>query len=160
MAPRSNLMHFAFLGAITIKGIDGLIEFVAGVIIAVAGSQQVYNFAIWATAPELARHPESPAAHAIRHSAYGLTHASQRFVIVYLIAHGVLKLGLAINLFIEHMWIFPASAALLVGFITFMSARLMAHWSPWLFAFALFDAMTLALVLNEWRVRAMHPKVR
>jgi hypothetical protein len=28
-----------------------------------------------------------------------------------------------------------------------------AHWSPWLFAFALFDTVTLALVLNEWRMR-------
>src|SRR5256885_16831926 len=154
MTQRSSLMHFAFIGAITIKGIDGFIEFVAGIVLAVVGSQQVYDFAIWATAPEIARHPESHAVHAIRHGAYGLTHTSQRFVIVYLIAHGVLKLGLAINLFIEHMWIFPASAAVLLGFIAFMSARLMAHWSPWLFAFALFDAMTLALVLNEWRVRA------
>lgn len=153
MARNSSLMHVAFLSAIAIKGIDGFIEFVAGIVIAILGSQQVYNFAIWATAPEMARHPESHAAHAIRHGAYGLAHTSQRFVIVYLIAHGVLKLGLAINLFIEHMWIFPASIALLLGFIAFMSAKLNAHWSPWLFAFAVFDAATLALVLNEWRVR-------
>jgi uncharacterized membrane protein len=59
-----------------------------------------------------------------------------------------------INLFIEHLWIFPVSVAVLLGFIGFMGARLAAHWSPWLFAFAVFDTMTVALILNEWRVRA------
>ena len=154
MTQRSSLMHFAFIGAITIKGIDGFIEFVAGIVLAVVGSQQVYNFAVWATAPEIARHPESHAAHAIRHGAYGFVHSSHKFAVVYLLAHGVLKIGLVINLFIEHLWIFPVSVAVLLGFIGFMGARLAAHWSPWLFAFAVFDTMTVALILNEWRVRA------
>jgi uncharacterized membrane protein len=146
-------MHLAFVGAITIKGIDGLIEFVAGIVIAVLGSQQVYDFAVWATAPEIARHPESHTAYAIRNGAYSFAHGSHKFAVIYLLAHGVLKLGLVINLFIEHLWIFPVSVAVLLGFIGFMSLKLVAHWSPWLFAFALFDAATVALILNEWRVR-------
>ena len=41
-------------------------------------------------------------------------------------------------------------AVILVGFITFMSWRLSEQWSDWLLGFALFDVLTLALVLNEW----------
>jgi uncharacterized membrane protein len=153
MAQRSSPLHLAYLGAIAIKGLDGLVETVAGLIIAIYGSQQVYNFALWATAPEIARHPESHAVHAIRHGAYGLAHSAPKFAIVYLLAHGALKLGLVINLFIEHMWIFPASIVVLLGFIGFMGVKLMAHWSPWLFAFAMFDVLTVALIANEWRAR-------
>lgn len=153
-------MHLAYLAAITIKGLDGLVEFVAGLFIALVGSQQVYEFAIWATAPEIARHPESHAVHAIRHGAYGLAHSSPKFAVVYLLAHGVLKIGLFVNLLIEHMWIFPASVVVLLGFIGFMGLKLIAHWSPWLFAFALFDTVTLALVLNEWRVRSLATRRR
>jgi uncharacterized membrane protein len=105
------------------------------------------------TAPEIARHPESHAVHAIRHGAYGLAHSSHRFAIVYLLAHGILKLGLVINLLIEHLWIFPVSITVLLGFIAFMAAKLAAHWSPWLCAFAMFDLLTVALIANEWRVR-------
>jgi len=150
---RNPLLHRAFQVAIGIKGLDGLVEFMAGLIIALVGSQQVYRFAIWATAPEIARHPESHTAHAIRHGAYNFTLHSHRFVIIYLLAHGLLKIGLVINLFIEHLWIFPVSAVVLLAFIGFMGLKLAAHWSPWLFAFALFDTVTLALILNEWRMR-------
>jgi uncharacterized membrane protein len=153
MPARSKLLHRAYQVAIGIKGLDGVIEFVAGMIIALVGSRQVYHFAIWATAPEIVRHPESHTAHVIRHGAYNFAHHPHKFAIIYLLAHGLLKIGLVVNLFIEHMWIFPASVVVLLGFIAFMAAKLMAHWSPWLFAFALFDTATLALVLNEWRVR-------
>jgi uncharacterized membrane protein len=153
MLQRSIFLHRAYFVAIGIKGLDGVMEFIAGLIIAFVGSQQVYNFAVWATAPEIARHPESHTVHAIRHGAYSFAHHSHKFAIVYLLAHGALKIGLVVNLFIEHMWIFPVSTAVLLGFIWFMGLKLLAHWSPWLFAFAVFDTVTVALVLNEWRVR-------
>ena len=158
MRQRPAPLHLAYLVAISIKGIDGFIEFVAGTIVAAVGSQQVYNFAVWATAPEIARHPDSHAAHAIRHGAYTFAHGAHKFAIVYLLAHGVLKIGLVINLFIEHLWIFPTSVVVLLGFIGFMGIKLAEHWSPWLFAFALFDMVTLALVLNEWRARTQWPR--
>ncbi|MBV8798865.1 MAG: DUF2127 domain-containing protein [Alphaproteobacteria bacterium] len=158
MPSRRTLMHRAYQVAIAIKGLDGAIEFLAGLFIALVGSRQVYHFAIWATAPEIARHPESHAAHAIRHGAYNFAHHSHRFAIIYLLTHGLLKIGLVVNLFLENMWIFPASVVVLLGFIAFMTAKLVAHWSPWLFAFALFDTLTLALVLNEWRVRLAQRK--
>jgi uncharacterized membrane protein len=153
MAKRPALLHIAYLIAIVIKGFDGLVETVAGLLIAIYGSSQVYEFAVWLTAPEIARHPESHAVRAIRHGAYGLAHSSHRFAIVYLLAHGILKLGLVINLLIEHLWIFPVSITVLLGFIAFMAAKLAAHWSPWLCAFAMFDLLTVALIANEWRVR-------
>ncbi|HEX3944402.1 MAG TPA: DUF2127 domain-containing protein [Rhizomicrobium sp.] len=153
MLSRSKSLHLAYLIAIAIKGIDGLIEFVAGVLIASFGSHELYHFAIWATAPELARHPASHAVHAIRHGAYHFAHSPHEFAIIYLLAHGLLKIGLVINLFIEHLWIFPVSVVVLLGFIGFMGLKLAAHWSPWLFAFAMFDMLTVALVVNEWRMR-------
>jgi uncharacterized membrane protein len=153
MARSSSPLHVAFLAAIAIKGLDGLIEAVAGLIFAIAGSERVYDFALWATAPELERHPASHAVHAIRHGAYGLTHASHRFVITYLLIHGLIKLALVINLMIEKMWVFPVSVALLLGFIAVMGVKLTHQWSAWLFAFAMFDVITVALVAHEWRVR-------
>ena len=87
----------------------------------------------------------------VRHSANGLAHASTLFVIVYLLAHGLIKLGIAVNLLRGKVWMYPIASALLAGFVVFMSYRLTLHFSGWLLAFALFDVVTLALVVNEWK---------
>jgi uncharacterized membrane protein len=148
---RSSLAHRAYLAAIAIKGLDGAIEIVLGAIVAILGAQRFYALLIAWSAPEIASSPDNLAIQFVRHSANRLAHASTAFVIVYLLAHGVLKLGIAINLLRGKSWIYPVAVAVLAGFIAFMSYRLTHHWSAWLFAFALFDAITLALVINEWR---------
>ena len=45
---------------------------------------------------------------------------------------------------------YPLAALVLTGFIAFMSYRLSQRWSDLLLGFALFDLLTLALVINEW----------
>jgi uncharacterized membrane protein len=151
-----SLSHRAYQAAIAIKGFDGAVEILIGIAVAVLGRQGLYDLLINVAAPELENHPDSHISHAILRSADGLMHASHGFMIVYLLAHGVLKLGIAIGLFRERTdWIFPVGSAVLLGFIVYMGLHLSVHRSYWLFAFALFDAVTLALVLNEWRNQAM-----
>jgi uncharacterized membrane protein len=148
---RSSVAHRAFLAAIAVKGLDGALELALGAIVAIVGVQRLYSILISITAPEIASDPDNHTVQFVRHSANGLAHASTLFVIVYLFAHGALKLGIAINLMRDKSWIFPIATAVLAGFILFMGYRLTLHWSTWLFALASFDVMTLGLVLNEWR---------
>jgi uncharacterized membrane protein len=73
-------------------------------------------------------------------------------VIFYLLVHGLLKLGIALALLRgTARWVFPAASLILTGFIAYMSWRLSLRWSDWLLGAALFDLLTLGLVLNEWR---------
>ena len=111
--------------------------------------QQRRRFLI--AASELDLHPESRAVHLLRHGASSLAHASSRFVVVWLLVHGVLKLFLAVELLRGRSWIFPVAAAILAGFVAFMTYKLSVHYSPWVLALALFDLITVILVLNEWR---------
>jgi uncharacterized membrane protein len=124
-----TFLHFAFLAAIVLKGVDGIIEAAVGLVIWVAGSWPIYRFVVRIT----------------------LAHASHPFVVTYLLIHGFLKLAIAVSLLLGKVWIFPIASAVLAGFILYMGFRLTTHWSGWLLGFALFDALTLLLVLNEWR---------
>jgi uncharacterized membrane protein len=151
LTERSPTLRFAFIAAVIVKGIDGAIESVAGAIVALAGTQSLYALLIRVTAPELELHPQSHAVHLIRHGAQGLVHASSRFVAIWLLVHGILKLALAVELLRGRRWIFPVASGVLACFVGYMAYRLTGHWSTWLLAFALFDVMTIALVLNEWR---------
>ncbi len=118
----------------------------------ILGSQVLYDLAVDWTAPELESNPASHIAHWIRHGASALNHGPTTFVVIYLLAHGIIKLAIAISLLRERStWIFPVAIAVLGAFVAFMGYRLAIHWSWWLLALALFDAITIALVANEWR---------
>ena len=150
MVRRSPLLHYAYLGAILIKGFDGAAEALAGLVIAITGPERLYEWVIRLTAPELTGH--HPALHAIRTGATKLAESSHEFVIFYLLVHGLLKLGIVMALLRGGgRWVFPVASLILTGFIVYMSWRLSIRWSDWLLGFALFDFLTLALVLNEWR---------
>jgi uncharacterized membrane protein len=150
--PKPLFSHRAYQAVIAIKGLDGAIEVLAGAIVAIAGVRRLSSYIELVMAPELAAHFSDHAARAVRHGATGLEHASAAFIVFYLLVHGILKLGIAVNLLREkRQWVFPVATAILTGFILFMGYRLTMHWSGWLFGFALFDCLTVALVLNEWR---------
>jgi uncharacterized membrane protein len=154
LAKRLPLLHYVYLGAILIKGFDGALETVLGLVISLTGPQRFYDWLIRITAPELTGN--HPAFHAIRNGAERLAQGSHEFIIFYLLVHGFLKLGVVIALLKGGgRWVFPVAALILAGFVAYMGWRLSLRWSGWLLSFALFDFFTLALVLNEWRnVRA------
>lgn len=144
--------HLAYVAAIAVKGFDGGVETLLGLVIWATGPQQLYRWVVRITAPELYDGSHVETVHAIRNGARHLATTDNRFVIVYLLTHGILKLALAsVLLKGGGRWIFPVGSLILLGFITYMSYRLSQQWSNWLLGFALFDALTLALVLNEWR---------
>jgi len=151
MKRETAVLRVAFLVAVVVKGLDGLIESVAGVGVAVIGTQGIYNLVIAFTAPELDLHPQSKTVHLLRHGASSLAHASSRFIVIWLLLHGIVKFVLAIELLRGKSWIFPVAAAILSGFVAYMAFKLVNRYSPWLLAFALFDLITVALVLTEWR---------
>lgn len=158
MAKRAQLLHDAYLGAILIKGFDGAIETLAGFIIAVTGPERLYEWVFRLTAPELAE-GHHPALHAIRSGAAKLANGPHHFVIIYLLVHGLLKLGVVLALLKgTARWIFPVASLILTAFIAYMSWRLSLHWSNWLLGAALFDLLTLGLVLNEWRMHDSRSK--
>ena len=56
MPPRTHVFfHRAYFVAIFLKGFNGLLEFLAGLIFAIAGSERLYAWVIRLTAPELYR---------------------------------------------------------------------------------------------------------
>jgi len=84
--------------------------------------------------------------------AQALAQSPGHFVIFYLFVHGSLKMAItAVLLRGRGAWIFPFAGAILLGFIGFFAFDLSRHWSDWVLGLALFDTVTLMLVVNEWR---------
>ncbi|HVW74727.1 MAG TPA: DUF2127 domain-containing protein [Rhizomicrobium sp.] len=150
-AQKTSPVHLAYLVTLTVKGFDGAIEILAGLVILLTGPQRIYRWVVRVTAPELYDGSHVAAVHAIRRGAQHLATSGAHFVEFYLVVHGLLKLALVVVLLRGGgRWIFPVGALILLGFISYMVMRLSEQWSGWLLGFALFDVLTLALVLSEW----------
>lgn len=152
-AAKRSLIDIAYIVTIAIKGFDGGLETLAALVIWLTGPQRFYRWVVRITAPELYDGSHVRAVHAIRKGAEHLATNGDHFVVFYLLVHGVLKLTLAAVLLRGGggRWVFPVGTLILTSFIAFMCYRLSEQWSGWLLGFALFDALTLALVLIEWR---------
>ena len=151
MRKPGTVAHLAYLITIAVKGFDGAVELLIGLLIIFAGPDRIYLLILRLTAPELDDHPDSRMIHAIRRGVSGLATGEAGFAIVYLLIHGLLKLGLAVALLRGGTrWIYPVASLILSAFVAFMSVRLGMRWSNLLLAFALFDLVTLLLVINEW----------
>lgn len=146
------LIHLAYLVTILIKGFFGLLEFTGGTIIAIFGPQRLNTFVLQWTNPELYETHQNEALILLRHATAALAQSHGYFVIFYLFVHGALKMTItAVLLRGRGAWVFPFASAILLGFIGFFCYDLVHSWSNWVLALALFDTLTLALVLNEWR---------
>jgi uncharacterized membrane protein len=152
-AKPNSLVHLAYILTIADKGIDGGIETVLGLTIWLSGPSRWYAFLLHFSAPELLEEPGSHRfVELVRSGAVNLLHSPVSFIVTYLLIHGLLKLALATVLLRGGgRWIFPVATAILLAFIAFMSWHLAVHWSNWVLGFAIFDFVTLLLVLNEWR---------
>lgn len=152
LANRQPLLHAFYLATILIKGFFGLLEFTGGAIIAIFGPQRLYGLVLRVIDPELYEGGHIRTAELVLKGAAALASSPGHFVIFYLFVHGTLKMAITAVLLRGHgAWIFPTASVILLGFIGFFAYDLSHHWSGWVLGLALFDTLTLALVLNEWR---------
>ena len=151
MTSRSPFLHTAYLVTILIKGLFGLLEFTGGVILAGLGPERIYGVVLRVIDPELYEDGHIRTAQLVLKGAAALAQTPAHFVIFYLLVHGALKMTITgVLLRGRGRWVFPVASAILLGFIAFFAYDLGQHWSNWVLGLALFDTLTLALVVNEW----------
>ena len=142
--------RIAFLVTVAIKGIDGIIETILGLFIALVGPDKLLLLVLRFTVPELHNNPANNVAEAVQSGAAKVTTIGT-FAIVYLLVHGILKAGIAVDLLRGKRWIFAPAILILSGFVLFLGYRTVQQWSVWSCSLALFDLFTVTLVINEWR---------
>jgi uncharacterized membrane protein len=139
------------LGAL-FKGAEGLLELVAGVWLAFDPAI-VHTLLFRLASRELLHDPADRIAHALRHLADSITPGAERFAVMYLVAHGIVKVVLAVGLLRERRWAFPFGIVLLLLFAAYQVYRFSHTHAPLLPVLAALDAAIAWLVWREGRVR-------
>ena len=152
--PPPSAQHRLFDIVVILKGLNGLVELVAGtaLILIPAGA-----IAIWAealTRHELSTDPNDFIANLIVHWAANFGHGTQVFAAVYLLLHGVAKTTLASLLLMGQKIAYPIALAFFSLFVGYALYRLTLSWSWVLAAVVLFDILTIVVIGREWRTEA------
>ena len=150
---KEKALHDFFLISIWIKGLVGVIETVAGIVLLVVTQQALAALVVRWTDPELTEDSHDLIATWLRNSAEHWGAGTQTFASVYLIVHGLIKILLVAGLMRKKMWAYPVSIWVLGAFIVYQCYRFTVTHSVWLVLLTLLDIVVVFLIFHEYRMR-------
>lgn len=151
--PVNGSLHRLFQVAVVMKGLDGVLEFIGGVLLLFVSPSALHRLVVVLTQHELAEEPDDWLVMTLRHAAESLSVETKHFASAYLIAHGILKVFLAASLWRERLWAFPLALYVLAIFVAYQLHRLARTHSTVLLALTVLDAAVMVLIWREYRSR-------
>jgi uncharacterized membrane protein len=146
-----DLLDRAFAVGIILKGLDGILEVVGGVLLLVVSPTTIDNLSRALTQHELSEDPHDFLATHLLHAAGSLTGSSLEFGAAYLLLHGVVKIVLVTALLRDKIWAYPWMLAFLIVFIVYQIYRMTFAFSIGLFLLTVFDIVVVWLTYREYR---------
>jgi uncharacterized membrane protein len=137
--------------SIALKGLDGLLEIIGGIVLLFVAPATLQHWARTLTAHELAQDRHDFIATHLLHSASQLSRSTTLFAAVYLLTHGIAKVVLVVALLRKQLWAYPWLIALLGVFIVYQLYRLSYGFSLGLALLTAFDAFVVWLTVLEYR---------
>jgi uncharacterized membrane protein len=148
--PRSKI-HLAFEIGVILKGINGLLELIAGVVLLAMAPGTIQGLVTRLTQNELSEDPRDLIATRLREAAGHLSANVKLFAGVYLLAHGVIKGLLVYGLLRDELWAFPTAITVFGAFAIYQMYRYAITPSGWLIALTALDVAVILLTWAEWR---------
>jgi uncharacterized membrane protein len=158
--PLSPALDTTFKIGLVLKGLDGILEVVGGILLLFLSPQAIEHIARMLTAHELSQDPHDLIARYLVHTASQVTTSTTLFGAIYLLSHGTAKLVLVVLVLMDKLWAYPWLIVLLLAFIAYQLYRLIfVHFSVGLTALTVFDAVLVWLTWREYRAKraARHP---
>ena len=149
----TRYLHRLFWVSILVKGLDGVLETIGGILVLLASRADLTNVVIFLTAPELSEDPGDLVANYLRHVVLNLSANTKYFASIYLLFNGVVKVLLMIGILRGKLWSYRAALAFIAIFVGYQLYRFSHTHSLVLLGFMLFDVLTLYLVWREYRLR-------
>jgi uncharacterized membrane protein len=145
------LLDRVFDVSITLKGLDGVLEVIGGVLLLFLTPYRLNAIVEFLTQHELSQDPQDFFATHLLAYIRTFTASTALFLALYLLSHGVIKIIIVVALLQERLWAYPWAIVFLSAFIVYQIYRLALHWSFGLLALTLFDIFIVGLTALEYR---------
>jgi uncharacterized membrane protein len=149
-APKDTLDR-AFEVGIVLKGLNGLLELIGGIVLLLVSPSQISGVVRVVTQHTVWEDPRDVLASQLLHSANGLTGPVMLFGAAYLLIHGIVKVVLVAALLRNKLWAYPLMIAVLLAFIGYQGYRIVLTPGIGLIALTAFDVAIVALTWREYR---------
>ncbi len=145
-----RFVHRAFALGVLIKGLDGVVESAAGVLLFFVTPAQLQRIAGLLTVHELSEDPHDAIARYILAHAHTLAASTGVFGAVYLIGHGVVKVGLVAALLRRRHRAYPVAIVVFALFLAYQLYRYAGTRSIALLALSVLDVIVIVLTWIEF----------
>ena len=137
---------------IALKGLDGLLEVIGGILLLIVKPQQIAGLAQFLTQHELSEDPHDLIANLVLHGSHSLTGAhATLFGAIYLLSHGLVKVVLVWAVLANRLWAYPWTIAFLGIFIGYQVYRMFVEFSVGLLLLTVFDIVVVWLTVREYQ---------
>jgi len=143
----------AFRLSLYLKGLDGALEILGGLLLLLISPDQINRWAARLTEGELSEDPHDFIAKHILKTAHNLTGKSLVFGAAYLLSHGIVKVILVAEVLRNHLWAYIALMAVTALFVVYQLYRLTDKFSIGLTLLTAFDLVIIYLTQKEYRNR-------
>lgn len=149
--PKPDALDKVFEVSLVLKGLDGLLEIIGGLLLLFVSSSAIQNVANKLTAHELSKDPHDFLANHLISFTNHLTVSSVIFGSLYLLTHGLVKVILVIAVLKQKLWAYPWMIGFLIVFIVYQLYRLSVKFTFGMMLLTLFDAFIVYLTVIEYR---------
>jgi uncharacterized membrane protein len=146
-------LHRLFELAIFVKGVDGVLETIGGLLILFVPLHSLDTLVRWLVAHELSTKSRDWLADAAEHLLASLSLDTKLFASVYLVGHGLIKIFLVYALWREKLWAFPVALWFIALFVVYQLYRFAHTHSIALLIFALLDVCVAWFIWREYLAR-------
>jgi uncharacterized membrane protein len=152
--PLSPALDKTFKIGLVLKGLDGILEVVGGILLLFLSPHAIEQIARTLTAHELREDPHDFIARHLLHTASHLTTSMTLYGAIYLLSHGAVKIVLVALVLRGKLWAYPWLIGVLLAFITYQLYQITAvRFSAGLTALTVFDAFLVWLTWREYQSR-------
>ncbi len=151
MKLKEEQIHLLFKIGVVLKGLDGLLEAIAGVALFFTDRAALRTLVDWLTAGELQEDPTDFVANHLVDFFHHLTINTKYFASMYLLIYGVAKVGLAAGLLRGKLRAYPVALIVLGLFLGYQFYRLSCTHSLGLAVVSLLDAAILVVIWRDYQ---------
>lgn len=144
-------IHKTFEVGIFLKGTDGFLEIIGGILLFFVNPALINKIVITLTQHELSEDPKDLIANYLINVSQQLSVSFLIFAGYYLLIHGVIKIFLIIFLWKQKLLAYPLAMIFFTIFIIYQIYRYTYEHSSWLVVLTIFDIFVVVLTWLEYR---------
>jgi len=143
--------HKLFEYSIFIKCFTGIWETISGFLVLFLSKTTLTNWFLPIAHNELLEDPNDMLMNFLMHALQNFSNDAKAFAAIYILLHGFLNIFLAIQLYRDRHWAYPAAIGTMLVFMFYQIYRIYAYHSLVLVAITIFDAFFVVLIWHEYK---------